>query len=90
MQSAAKAALLHRDPRSCSAKPGSDGGLHADALPRSYRVLGVTLSATAKDIAHAYRKLAAKWHPDKWATAAEEQQKVGALQRVERAPAAQF
>ena len=32
--------------------------------PRCYQILGLSMSATERDIAHAYRKLAAKWHPD--------------------------
>ncbi len=34
------------------------------------------MAATPRDITHAYRMLAAKWHPDKWATATEDKQKV--------------
>ena len=45
-------------------------------LPRFYRVLGVTMGASPRDVTHAYRMLAAKWHPDQWATAPEEKQKV--------------
>lgn len=38
-----------------------------------YAVLGVSTSADAKAIRAAYHKLATKWHPDKWHTAADEE-----------------
>ena len=31
-----------------------------------YKILGVTASATAKQIRRGYRRAAGKWHPDKW------------------------
>ncbi len=81
MQSAAKAALRQQAaPAGSSARPGDTGD--AANLPRSYQVLGVTLAASQRDITHAYRMLAAKWHPDKWATAPEDKQKVCASMRV--------
>ena len=44
-----------------------------------YSVLGVPADAEAATVRRAYRQLAAKWHPDKWAAAdaaAQEQAKV--------------
>ncbi|KAF6173647.1 hypothetical protein GIB67_023006 [Kingdonia uniflora] len=32
-----------------------------------YNVLGIRIDATSLDIRNAYRKLALKWHPDRWA-----------------------
>lgn len=40
-----------------------------------YNILGVDKSATDKDIKKAYRKLAVKWHPDKFVSASEDEQK---------------
>ena len=39
-------------------------------------MLGVGLAATQRDVTRQYRKLASKWHPDKWATATAAEQKV--------------
>ena len=40
-----------------------------------YKVLGVDKSATDDQIKSAYRKLAMKYHPDKFSTASEEEKK---------------
>jgi DnaJ-domain-containing protein 1 len=76
-QVAAQAALRRgvRAPSS-AARQGPPGGTDACNLPRSYQVLGVGMSATQRDFTRQYRKLASKWHPDKWATATPEEQKV--------------
>lgn len=47
-------------------------GRAAAALPRFYRILGVGLDATEADISRGYRKMAAKWHPDKWVGSGED------------------
>jgi DnaJ-class molecular chaperone len=40
-----------------------------------YKTLGVAENATQDEIKSAYRKLAAKFHPDKWVTGTEEEKK---------------
>ena len=61
--------------------PGSDSGQEGKEdtsgpetteLPNPYRVLQVPQDASAEEITRAYRKLAAKYHPDKVAHLGEE------------------
>ncbi len=41
--------------------------------------LGLPVMASAQDVRRAYRRLAGKWHPDKWATADPEEQASAAV-----------
>ena len=40
-----------------------------------YEVLGVAKTASADEIKSAYRKLALKWHPDRWVNGSDAEKK---------------
>ena len=40
-----------------------------------YEVLGVEKNASTDDIKSAFKKLALKWHPDRWVSGTEEEKK---------------
>ena len=44
-----------------------------------YHTLGLELDCCEQDIKQVYRKLAGRWHPDKWATASADQQQQAML-----------
>ena len=43
-----------------------------------YEVLGVDKKASADEIKSAYRKLALKWHPDRWVNGSDAEKKTAA------------
>eukprot|EP00996_Jenningsia_fusiforme_P000335 NODE_1283_length_1603_cov_28.529601_g1148_i0.p1 GENE.NODE_1283_length_1603_cov_28.529601_g1148_i0~~NODE_1283_length_1603_cov_28.529601_g1148_i0.p1 ORF type:complete len:362 (+),score=70.59 NODE_1283_length_1603_cov_28.529601_g1148_i0:342-1427(+) len=50
-----------------------------------YRILEVERNATAKDIRRSYRRLAFKWHPDRWATQTEKEAAAAKFQEIAEA-----
>ncbi|MDR2548408.1 MAG: J domain-containing protein [Rickettsiales bacterium] len=42
---------------------------------QAFEVLGLSEGASVKEIKKAYRKLALKWHPNKWSGESQEKQK---------------
>uniref|UniRef100_A0A1D1Y2C6 DnaJ subfamily B member 6 n=1 Tax=Anthurium amnicola TaxID=1678845 RepID=A0A1D1Y2C6_9ARAE len=44
-----------------------DPGVEASGRSCHYAILGVRKNASTSEIRSAYRKLALKWHPDRWA-----------------------
>ena len=40
-----------------------------------YKTLGVAENASQEEIKSAYRKLALRWHPDRWVNGTEEEKK---------------
>ena len=54
---------------------------------RFYATLGLSISASAADVRRAYRQLAGKWHPDKWASCCKQDQDMAAAKFAEIAEA---
>lgn len=52
-----------------------------------YETLGLSTSASSADIRHAYRQLAARWHPDKWVSSSKAGQDTAAQRFAEIASA---
>ncbi len=53
-----------------------------------YAVLGVKTDASKKIIRQAFHRLAARWHPDKWQAAVDEQEKLAAGELFKKIKAA--
>ena len=61
---------------------------HTDVDGKTYHsVLGVSESASQADIRKAYRRLAARWHPDKWASCSKPEQDLATIQFAQIAEA---
>ena len=70
LEEAARLGLGH----SGSGGGGGAGGMHGGAAAAALSVLGLPGSATSGQARQAYLKLAARWHPDKWAAGSAEEQ----------------
>mmetsp|Transcript_7790 Transcript_7790/g.14742 ORF Transcript_7790/g.14742 Transcript_7790/m.14742 type:complete len:553 (+) Transcript_7790:139-1797(+) len=58
-------------------RDGEDGEVQVEGVSEAeyYKLLDISSKATPKEVTRAYRKLAAKWHPDKWSVSSEKRQK---------------
>lgn len=73
-----------------SAESSDNACLQADtdADGKTYHsTLGVSMSASQADIRQAYRRLAGRWHPDKWARFSKVQQDLATAQFAQIAEA---
>jgi DnaJ-class molecular chaperone len=78
LQSAARAALKQqaRERGTHRARPPPVPGQPAGEVPSAYAVLELSnVPSTEREVTRAYRLAAAKWHPDKWASAGEEERR---------------
>ena len=57
---------------------GGGGGTVAGGPASAFDALGLSRRASAADVRRAYLRLAAEWHPDKWATSSEEEREAAA------------
>ena len=78
-EAARRAIAAEEDARPGGAEGKARGGRRGGRPLSAYRALGADADADAKAIRSAYRKAAAKWHPDKWTGAGEKEQAKAAV-----------
>ena len=59
-------------------RDGAKSAVPRGPVPAAYRALGVSRDADARSIRRAYRRAAAKWHPDKWTMRSEAERETAA------------
>lgn len=67
------------------ARPPNNEQAKKEALREAYKILGVKQSCTDAELKAAYRKLASKWHPDKFTDSQKKSDAETKIKRINRA-----